>query len=290
MVGFFLSYLQNEKRTSPHTIKAYQTDIKQFSSFLELEFPEVALLSAEHQHIREWVVKLSDGKNSNTTINRKIASIKAFYVFLLKRKKIITDPSVLVKSLKTPKRLPVFLEEKPIDDLFSIVDFGADFAGVRDQLILELLYGTGIRLSELTGIKTGDYDKVGKKIKVLGKRSKYRIIPVHDTLIKLLDTYLGLHPQKISNDFLILTDKYAPSYSMFIQRKVKHYLGMVSTLQKKSPHVLRHTFATHLLNRGADLNAIKELLGHSSLSATQIYTHNSISKLKEVFAKSHPKA
>ncbi len=290
MVGFFLSYLQNEKRTSLHTVKAYETDIKQFSSFLEFEFPNTPLLSVEHQHIREWVVKLSDGKNSNTTINRKIASIKAFYVFLLKRKKISADPSVLVKALKTPKRLPVFLEEKPIDDLFSIIDFGIDFAGVRDQLIIELLYGTGIRLSELTGIKTGDYDKAGKKIKVLGKRSKYRIIPVHDVLVKLMDIYLGLHPQKIPNDFLILTDKYAPSYPMFIQRKVKHYLGMVSTLQKKSPHVLRHTFATHLLNRGADLNAIKELLGHSSLSATQIYTHNSISKLKEVFAKSHPKA
>lgn len=288
MVDFFLSYLQNEKRLSPHTVLGYKIDLLQFSAFLKTTPP----LQAQHQDIREWIVHLSEDKVKNSSINRKIASIKSFYKFLVQRKKLEIDPTALIKTLKTPKRLPTFIEEKNAANLFDSIEYHEDFAGIRDKLLLELLYGTGIRLSELIHLKESDLDLVGKRIKVLGKRSKYRIIPLHKTLEELLGKYLQLKNDKtaMSSDFLLVTDKRNQLYPVFVQRKVKHYIEQISTVHKKSPHVLRHTFATHLLNRGADLNAIKELMGHANLSATQIYTHNSISKLKEVFAKAHPKA
>ena len=286
MVDFFLSYLQNERRLSPHTVSGYQTDLLQLSDFLAGKPAE----TAQPDELRAWVVQLSESGLENTSINRKIASLRAFYKFLVRRKKISKDPTDLLKSLKTPKRLPVFLEEKSTANLFELIEYEAGFAGVRDKLILELLYGTGIRLSELIGIKEADVDQ--SRVKVLGKRSKYRIIPLHENLVKLIGEYRSLKKEQaaLQNDYLLVTDKMQPLYPVFVQRKVKHYIRQVSTLQKKSPHVLRHTFATHLLNHGADLNAIKELLGHANLSATQIYTHNSISKLKEVFKKAHPKA
>lgn len=283
MVDFFLSYLQNEKRLSPHTVSGYKTDLLQFSDFLSGK----PLESAGTDELRAWVVDLSESGLENTSINRKIASLRAFYKFLVRRKRIGKDPSDLLKSLKTPKRLPVFLEEKNIFHLFEVIEYEPGFAGMRDKLILELLYGTGIRLSELIGIKETDVDQ--NRVKVLGKRSKYRIIPLHENLVTLIQQYRELK-KDYPSEHLLITDKGQPLYPVFVQRKVKHYIRQVSTLQKKSPHILRHTFATHLLNHGADLNAIKELLGHASLSATQIYTHNSISKLKEVFKKAHPKA
>lgn len=286
MVDFFLSYLQNEKRLSPHTVSGYKTDLLQFSDFLAGKPAE----SAYADELRAWIVALSESGLENTSINRKIASLKAFYKFLVRRKKISRDPSDLLKSLKAPKRLPVFLEEKNTINLFETIEYESGFTGVRDKLILELLYGTGMRLSELIGIREADADQ--NRVKVLGKRSKYRIIPLHETLVKLLQQYRDLKKEQPAHahDYLLVTDKMEPLYPVFVQRKVKHYIRQVSTLQKKSPHVLRHTFATHLLNHGADLNAIKELLGHANLSATQIYTHNSITQLKEVFKKAHPKA
>lgn len=288
MVDFFLSYLQNEKRLSPHTVLGYKTDLLQFSAFLNATPIELA----EYVNIREWTVSLSEDKLENTSINRKIASLKAFYKFLVQRKKIEKDPTNLIKSLKTPKRLPTFIEEKNTENLFELIAYEDDFSGVRDKLLLELLYGTGIRLSELINLKETDLDLIGKRIKVLGKRSKYRIIPLHKTLEELLKKYLALKTEStvLRTDYLLVTDKRSQLYPVFVQRKVKYYIEQISTIHKKSPHVLRHTFATHLLNRGADLNAIKELLGHANLSATQIYTHNSIAKLKEVFSKAHPKA
>jgi integrase/recombinase XerC len=288
LVDFFLSYLQNEKRLSPHTVLGYKTDLLQFSTFLKSSSIELA----EYNDIREWIVSLSEDKIDNTSINRKIASLKAFYKFLVQRKKIEKDATSLIKSLKTPKRLPTFIEEKNAENLFEQITYEDDFSGVRDKLLLELLYGTGIRLSELINLKETDFDLIGKRVKVLGKRSKYRIIPLHKTLEELLKKYLNLKNESTSltADYLLVTDKRNQLYPVFVQRKVKHYIEQISTIQKKSPHVLRHTFATHLLNRGADLNAIKELLGHANLSATQIYTHNSIAKLKEVFSKAHPKA
>lgn len=285
MVDFFLSYLQNERRLSPHTVLGYKTDLLQLSDFLPGKSPE----SAQPDDLRAWIVSLSESGLENTSINRKIASLRAFYKFLVRRKKISKDPSDLLKSLKTPKRLPVFLEEKSTANLFEVIEYEPGFAGMRDKLILELLYGTGIRLSELIGIREADVEH--NRVRVLGKRAKYRIIPLHENLVKLISHYRELKKEQgIHQEHLLVTDKMEPLYPVFVQRKVKHYIRQVSTLQKKSPHVLRHTFATHLLNHGADLNAIKELLGHANLSATQIYTHNSISQLKEVFKKAHPKA
>jgi integrase/recombinase XerC len=185
----------------------------------------------------------------------------------------------------------VYLEEDTMDNLFEFVEFTPDFEGQRDRLLLELFYGTGMRLAELIGLKTKDYDRFGRKITVLGKRNKYRVIPLNQEVIDCIDIYLKLLEEAgVNNEFLVLTDKYEQLYPVFVQRKIKHYLELVSTISKKSPHVLRHTFATHLLNHGADLNAIKELLGHANLAATQIYTHNTIAELKEVYKKSHPKA
>ena len=292
LVDFFLSYLQNEKRLSPHTVLAYKIDLLQFQSFMSSPDSLYDIQEAQYQDIRLWIVQLSENEIDNRSINRKIASLRAFFKFLQIKKKIEVNPVALVKSLKTAKRLPVYVEETPMGNLFADVEFADDFEGLRDKLLLEMLYGTGIRLSELINIRVSDVDVFGKKITVLGKRSKYRVIPLHQTLLDLIQKYIKLKKINFDSeqDYLLLTDKEEQLYRVFVQRKVKHYLQQVTTISKKSPHVLRHSFATHLLNRGADLNAIKELLGHSNLAATQIYTHNSISQLKEVYKKAHPKA
>ncbi|MCP9767494.1 integrase [Lacihabitans sp. LS3-19] len=292
MVDFFLSYLQNEKRLSPHTVLAYKIDLLQFENFLKIHAPELPIQNAEYNDIRAWIVELSESKIDNRSINRKMASLKAFYKYLIIKKKIELNPTSLLKSLKTSSRLPVYVEEQPMENLFELVDFTNDFEGLRDKLLCELLYGTGIRLSELINIKTLDIDYFDKKIKVLGKGNKYRVLPLHQTLVDLLINYNNVKIQTLGSDteFLLLTNKFEPLYRVFVQRKIKEFLNQVTTISKKSPHVLRHSFATHLLNRGADLNAIKELLGHANLAATQIYTHNSISQLKEVYKKAHPKA
>ena len=292
LVDFFLSYLQNEKRLSSHTVLAYKTDLQQFQVFMNSVSPDFEIPAAQYKDIRAWVVQLSENEIDNRSINRKIASLRAFYKFLQVKKKIEVNPVSLIKSLKTAKRLPVYVEEKPMENLFELVSFTSDFVGLRDKLLIEMLYGTGIRLSELINIKVVDVDVFGKKITVLGKRNKYRVIPLHQTLLDLIQKYLSLKKEQFhsEHDFLLLTDKQEQLYRVFVQRKVKYYLELVTTITKKSPHVLRHSFATHLLNRGADLNAIKELLGHSNLAATQIYTHNSISQLKEIYKKAHPKA
>lgn len=290
MVDFFLAHIKNERRLSPHTHTAYKADLEQFQQFFS---PDLSLLiqDAQAADIREWVVSLSEQKLDNRSINRKMASLRAFFKYLLKNQKVKSDPTALVKALKTAKKLPVYLEEDAMENLFEFVEFTPDFEGQRDRLLLELFYGTGMRLAELIGLKTKDYDRFGQKITVLGKRNKYRVIPLNQEVIDCIDIYLKLLEEAgISNEFLVLTDKYEQLYPVFVQRKIKHYLELVSTISKKSPHVLRHTFATHLLNHGADLNAIKELLGHANLAATQIYTHNTIAELKEVYKKSHPKA
>jgi integrase/recombinase XerC len=292
LVDFFLSYLQNEKRLSQHTVLAYKIDLLQFQTFLKSPNSEFDIIQTQYQDIRRWIVQLSENEIDNRSINRKIASLRAFFKFLQIKKKIEVNPVTLVKSLKTAKRLPVYVEEKPMENLFADIEFVEDFQGLRDKLLLEMLYGTGIRLSELINIKVSDVDIFGRKITVLGKRNKHRVIPLHQTLLDLIQKYLKAKRDYFDSehDYLILTDKHDQLYRVFVQRKVKHYLELVTTISKKSPHVLRHSFATHLLNRGADLNAIKELLGHANLAATQIYTHNSISQLKEVYKKAHPKA
>jgi integrase/recombinase XerC len=293
MVNLFLQYLQYEKRYSPHTVSAYQRDVEQFAQYLSTAYELPAPNEASFPMIRSWIVSLVEQKMEATSINRKIATLRTFFKFLLKQKSISQDPMLKVVALKPSRSLPAFVEEQPLSLLLDQFEFTQDFSGLRDKLILELLYGTGIRLSELIYLKENDLSIYDQVIKVTGKGNKQRIIPVHQSLPPLLKSYLeSKKAQLIGNPsaYLIVTDKGEQSYPMMIQRIVKKYLNMITTIEKRSPHVLRHTFATHLLNKGADLNAIKDLLGHSSLGATQVYTHNSLDKLKKVFEQAHPKA
>jgi len=294
MVNLFLQYLQYEKRCSPHTLSAYQRDLEQFVQYLttayEISQPETATFAM----IRSWIVSLVEQKLEATSINRKIATLRTFFKFLLKRKNINQDPMQKVVALKTSRTIPAFVDEQPMGLLLDQFEFAEGFYGLRDKLILELLYGTGIRLSELINLKESDLTVSEQVVKVTGKGNKQRIVPVHRTLLPLLETYNASKKAhfegKFLADYLIVTDKGDQSYPMMIQRIVKKHLDMITTIEKRSPHVLRHTFATHLLNKGADLNAIKDLLGHASLGATQVYTHNSLDRLKQIFEQAHPKA
>lgn len=293
MVSYFLQHIKYEKRLSHHTVTAYEGDLKQFSAFLLFQYEFKEPEKADFQMIRSWIVALVDEKIENRSINRKIATLRTFYNFLLRHKAITTDPMLKIKALKTDKTLPKYVEEKPMENLLDNIEFSDDFSGLRDKLVLELLYGTGIRLAELIGLKITDLNLYNNTLVVLGKRNKQRIIPVNKSLVEAIKKYLTLRTDIIddtTNTYLIVTDSGTQTYPMFIQRLVKKYLSLVTSLEQRSPHVLRHTFATHLLNRGADLNAIKDLLGHTSLAATQVYTHNSIEKLKKVFKQAHPKA
>lgn len=293
MVSFFLQHIKYEKRLSHHTVTAYEGDLKQFSAFLLFQYEFKEPEKADFQMIRSWIVALVDEKIENRSINRKIATLRTFYNFLLRHKSITTDPMLKIKALKTAKTLPKYVEEKPMENLLDDMEFSDDFSGLRDKLVLELLYGTGMRLAELIGLKITDLNLYNNTLIVLGKRNKQRIIPVNKSLVEAIKKYLTLRTDitdDTTNTYLIVTDSGTQAYPMFIQRLVKKYLSLVTSLEQRSPHVLRHTFATHLLNRGADLNAIKDLLGHTSLAATQVYTHNSIEKLKKVFKQAHPKA
>lgn len=293
MVSYFLQHIKYEKRLSHHTVTAYEGDLKQFSAFLLFQYEFKEPEKADFQMIRSWIVALVDEKIENRSINRKIATLRTFYNFLLRHKAITTDPMLKIKALKTDKTLPKYVEEKPMENLLDDIEFSDDFSGLRDKLVLELLYGTGMRLAELIGLKITDLNLYNNTLVVLGKRNKQRIIPVNKSLVEAIKKYLTLRTDIIddtTNTYLIVTESGTQAYPMFIQRLVKKYLSLVTSLEQRSPHVLRHTFATHLLNRGADLNAIKDLLGHTSLAATQVYTHNSIEKLKKVFKQAHPKA
>ncbi|GAB3223934.1 tyrosine-type recombinase/integrase [Spirosoma arcticum] len=290
----FLQHIRYEKRLSHHTLTAYGNDLAQFSAFLTTECNIAQPERADFRHIRSWVVSLVEAELDKSSVNRKIATLRAYFGFLLRRKVIDLDPTTKIQALKVSKKLPVYVEEKPMEMLLTDVDFPDTFAGVRDKLVLELLYGTGIRLSELIGLKTVDVNLYDKTIQVLGKRNKHRIIPLTQPLFALVQQYVQLKEQEFSGqadqNVLIVSDKGVAAYPVLIQRIVTRYLTLVTTLEKKSPHVLRHSFATHLLNRGADLNAIKDLLGHSSLAATQIYTHTSLEQLKKTYDQAHPKA
>jgi integrase/recombinase XerC len=293
IVAQFLNFIQTEKRLSRHTVTAYQNDLAQFTAFLSTDFHAVTPQTAEFLHLRAWVVHLVEGGLNKASVNRKIATLRSFYGFLLRRNHRTTDPTKGLQSLKTGKTVPTFLDEAPMERLFDVAEFTLDFAGQRDRLVLELLYGTGIRLSELIGLKRSDVDFYARTIIVLGKRNKQRIVPLTDALVEQLKTYLSSREAAFGavapTDFLVVTDSGESAYPVLIQRITKKYLTLVTTLEKRSPHVLRHTFATHLLNNGADLNAIKDLLGHSSLAATQIYTHTSLEQLKKTYQQAHPK-
>ncbi|GGG95807.1 tyrosine-type recombinase/integrase [Pedobacter zeae] len=288
----FITYLTHEKRYSQHTVTSYQTDLDQFEEFLKasgLDFSEV-----KHTHLRSYLVELMEEGHSENTVNRKISALRSFYKFLHRSGKIDQNPSALIKAPKIPKRLPVFVEAQKMDHLLDSAHyFDESFPSVRDHLVIELLFGTGMRLTELLQLKDSDIDVYSGTIKVLGKRNKERIIPVNKQLINQVNNYIELKKiQNFNNNLriLIVTNTGAAGYPKLIYRIVTSYLNYISTNEKKSPHVLRHSYATSLLNAGADLNAIKELLGHASLAATQVYTHNSIERLKTIYKQAHPKA
>jgi len=291
----FLSHLQYEKRYSSNTLVAYETDLSQFFGYLQKEYQTQDVKSITHFFIRSWIVALIEAKISPRSVNRKITALKSFFRFLLREKILDQNPMVKVQSPKTGKKLPVFIDEKRMDALFSEIKFEEDYSGQRNRTIMELFYGTGMRLSELVNLKLSDINFSNQTIKVLGKRNKERISPVSISLTASLKNYMSIRAsfvlEKNSTEAaLFLDDRCNKIYTKFVYRLVKKYLGMVTTGDKKNPHVLRHTFATHLLNNGAEINAVKELLGHSSLAATQVYTHNTIEKLKNIYKQAHPKA
>jgi len=290
----FINHLRYENRYSEHTLTAYFKDITSFEEFLIREFPDVSLQKVESYMVRAWMVVLSDSGLKVTSINRKITSLRSFYHYLKNNSIVKSNPVALIKLLKKPTRLPTYVEEEKMDKLFNEVEFGDNYSGMLDRLLLDLLYTTGVRLSELTGLKESDVDFYHSSIKVLGKRNKERIIPISEQTRNLLSGYIAIRnsefPNTIFDNYFFLTPKGTKIYNKFVYRRINYYLSLVTTLTKKSPHVIRHSFATHMLNHGADLNAIKEILGHASLAATQIYTHNSIEKLKSVYKHAHPKA
>ena len=291
MVDIYLKYIKYERRYSKHTITSYTTDLNQFRIFLNQNFEGHNILEADHSEIRAWVVALVENGLDSNSINRKIASLKSFFKFLMKREEIKKDPTWKIKALKSAKRLPQFVRENEMLAILDNIKFEDDFIGSRDKLIMEVLYGTGVRLSELLNLKCDDINLHNLTIKVLGKRNKERIIPISESLKQVISNYNIVKPQGVdSMSYLLVSKGGKKCYAMVIYRTVKKYLTVLAKVEKNSPHVLRHTFATHLLNKGADLNAVKDLLGHSSLAATQVYTHNSMEKLKAVFDKAHPKA
>jgi integrase/recombinase XerC len=282
----FLDYISKEKRYSVHTLTSYKTDLNQFFLFLNTEFSVSDLSKVTFKMIRNWISHLLESGLKSVSVNRKISSIKSFFKFIEMSGFSDYNPTLKITSPKTSKRLPVFIEKNNIDNLLDNNFFNNDFEGRRDKLIIELFYFTGIRLSELLSINVSDINFNNSSVKVLGKRNKERLIPLTFELSQNLKNFIS---QNNLSKFLFTDTNHKKLYSKKVYRIVNFYISKVSSLKKRSPHILRHSFATHLLNNGADINAIKELLGHSNLSATQIYTHNSISKLKSVHNQAHPK-
>lgn len=286
----FISFLQHEKRYSPHTILSYRNDLEQFYSFLKRYQYSETPDDIRHFQIRSWMVEMMEAKITARSINRKISSLKSYFKFLMRHNLMRHDPTLKIEPPKTSKRLPVYVDKTGTEKLLTNLEIEEGFAGKRNKLILEIFYSTGFRLSELINLKETDVDRSRKEIKVLGKGNKQRIVPVDQKLLDSIASYLDAKPKEFNSEYLIVTDAGHQCYRKFVYNIVKRYLSEVTTVDKKSPHTLRHTFATHLVDAGADLNAVKELLGHASLAATQVYTHNSIEKLKDTYKKAHPKA
>ncbi len=291
LIQNYLDYLLLEKRYSSHTLKAYRTDLRIFESYLK-EIYITTIDKANHVMIRSWLVEELSKGNSARTVNRKITTLKSFYKHLIIEEKIKQNPTLKISSSKTSKKLPQFVGLADMNELLDKLKFEENFSGLRDKLIIKFFYSTGVRLSELINIKLTDVDFLKSQIKVLGKRNKERLIPLTKELQNSIEGYINLRLKEkvIDSSYLFLTDSGKKLNPSMVYRKVNELLKGVTTLEKKSPHVLRHTFATHMLNNGADLNVIKELLGHASLSATEVYTHNSIDQLKEIFNNAHPRA
>ena len=289
----FTDYLELERNYSQLTVKAYTNDINSFQSFLAKEFADTKLSEVNYAQIRNWIVQLVEAKISNRSINRKVSALNSYYKFLLKIGDIEVNPLVKHKALKTSKKIQVPFSEAEIIVALDELYYEDSYKGIRDRLIIELFYSTGIRRIELVNLKLLDIDFGNKTLKVLGKRNKERYVPLLYSVIQTLELYIEKRKQlkEIKNkQALFLTNKGVKIYETLVYRIINEYFSLASNKVKKSPHILRHSFATHLLNQGADLNAVKELLGHSSLAATQVYTHNSISELKKVYLKAHPRS
>ncbi len=292
MIDSFIRYLEFEKRLSKHTLIAYQGDLLQFQSFLKNTYETDDISTANYGMARSWVAQLVEEKNEPRSVNRKIASLRAFFKFLMRQGILSKDPLLKIKVLKTQKRLPSFVREEEMNQVLDQVVFEDSLAGHRDRLIMELFYGSGMRLAELLQLTDRSINFKNRTLKVLGKRNKERVIPFSESLVQIIKRYQQARDKmldKSEHGLLLVSDNGKPAYRMMVQRIVKKYLSTTSS-DKKSPHVLRHTYATHLLNKGAEINAVKDLLGHSSLAATQVYTHNTMEKLKKTFEQAHPKA
>ncbi|MBI1287595.1 MAG: tyrosine-type recombinase/integrase [Flavobacteriales bacterium] len=295
IVAGFIDYIQKEKRFSQHTVLAYQKDLEQFLHHISENLQITSIEEVDHHDIRSWIVSiLEDEKLQATTVNRKISCLRSFYKYMVRNGIVVKNPMARITSLKTKKKLPLFLEQAQMENLLDRMEFGEGVEGVRDKLLIELLYCTGMRRAELIGLQLANVNKSKNELKVLGKRNKERIIPLTSQMIDLVHAYRQLVEQQFSTSdsskYLLIDDHGNQMSEGFVYRKVNKYLRLVTTIGKKSPHILRHTFATHMLNNGADLNAIKELLGHANLSATQVYTHNTIEKLTQIYKLAHPRA
>lgn len=289
----FIDYLLLEKNYSKLTVKAYKRDLLDFQNFNKLQYQQEKIAQANYSQIRSWIVQMVENKISNRSINRKVSALNSYYKFLLKTENIQTNPLAKHKALKTSKKIQIPFSEAEIATVLDELNYQEDFIGIRNKLIIELFYSTGIRRIELVEIKQSDVDISNKTLKVLGKRNKERYIPLLDSVIETIQNYLKQRSQlkNITDEpYLFLTQKGVKIYETLVYRIINEYFSLASTKVKKSPHILRHSFATHLLNQGADLNAVKELLGHSSLAATQVYTHNSIAQLKKVYLNAHPRS
>jgi integrase/recombinase XerC len=288
----FLDFLRFEKRYSPHTLVSYKTDLGQFAAYLKSAYELHDPAQATHPLIRGWVVELMQENLDPRTVNRKVACLRSYYKFLLRTGAIASNPMLRIKAPKMARKLPEFVPEA-LNGLLNSFEFGDDFAGLRDQLVLEMLYGTGIRLSELIGIHADDVSLGASTVRVTGKGNKQRLVPLNPTLKLVIEKYQAMRAHEFGavGSPLLLTDKGDAMYEKFVYRTVKRYLSQITTSNSQQhPHALRHAFATHLLGKGADLNSIKELLGHASLAATQVYTHLSVDRLKSVFEQAHPRA
>tara|TARA_R110000823_G_scaffold310167_1_gene434950 strand:+ start:1165 stop:2055 length:891 start_codon:yes stop_codon:yes gene_type:complete len=292
LLSQFISYLSLEKNYSKHTVKAYENDIIEFSHFCEVQYDIADIDKVDYSLIRLWIVNLSEREINNRSINRKISSLKSYFKFLQKIEVLDLNPLIKHKALKTSKKLEIPFSEIEMQNVLSIIEYTNDFEGVRDELLIHVLYATGMRRAELLELRLSDVDFETMTIKVLGKRNKERFIPLLSETKSKFKSYfvkrLGLNEIKEAN-YVFLTKSGNKMYETLVYRLINKYFRVVSSKVKTSPHILRHTFATHLLNKGADLNAVKELLGHSSLASTQVYTHNSISELKKVHSKAHPR-
>jgi integrase/recombinase XerC len=290
LINSFLDYLSLEKKYSVHTVTAYKNDLISFRNFLVEEFSQEKLVEVNYSQIRSWIVVLVDSKLSNKTVNRKVSSLKSFYKFLQKSDQIDVNPLSKHKSLKVAKKVQVPFTSNEINSVIFNIGEGNDFVSLRNKLIVELFYSTGIRRAELINIKEKDISFSNNVIKVLGKRNKERFVPLLQSVVKSMKKYLELKKEIFKDvEELFITEKGNKIYETLVYRIINSYFSNVSSKVKKSPHILRHSFATHLLNEGADLNSVKELLGHSSLASTQVYTHNSLDAIKKVYNNAHPR-